>query len=166
MNPAPAPILVREARPDDLDAIVTFNAALARETEGKDLDLDVLGRGVRAALADPTRLRYWVALSPVTGAIAGQAGVTREWSDWRNGWIWWFQSVYVHPDARGRGTFRALHGQIRTAARAAQDVVGLRLYVEHANDAARRTYVALGLDPGGYHVYEEIWTDRFGGRPA
>ena len=27
--------------------------------------------------------------------LAGQAAITREWSDWRNGWIWWFQSVYV-----------------------------------------------------------------------
>ena len=78
----------------------------------------VLARGVAAALADPDRLRYWVAEDRERAAVVGQAAITREWSDWRNGWIWWFQSVYVHPDHRGRGVFRALHAHIRDAARA------------------------------------------------
>jgi len=157
-------ILVRDPEPGDLDTIAAFNEALARETESKVLDRDILLRGVRAALADPDRLRYWIAVSPDSGEVVGQAAVTREWSDWRNGWLWWFQSVYVRPDARGRGVFRALHAQIRAAARDALDVVGLRLYVEQDNAAAQRTYEALGLTHGGYHVYEEIWPDRFGGR--
>jgi GNAT superfamily N-acetyltransferase len=92
--------------------------------------------------------------------------VTREWSDWRNGWLWWYQSVYVRPDARRRGVFRALHGHVRDAARTAGDVIGLRLYVEQANDRAQRTYRALGLKPGGYFVLEEIWPERFGASPS
>ena len=162
----PPRVVVRGARHDDLGAIVAFNAGLALETEGKRLDPGVLARGVRAALADPDRLRYWVAESGDGGGLLGQAAVTREWSDWRDGWLWWFQSVFVRPDARGIGVFRALHRAIRDEARARADVIGLRLYVEHANDHARRTYEALGLAPGGYHVYEELWPERFGGRPA
>jgi GNAT superfamily N-acetyltransferase len=152
-----APILVRDAGPGDGPSIVEFNAALARETESKELDLDVLSRGVASALADPGRLRYWVAEALAPGRVVGQAGVTREWSDWRDGWVWWFQSVYVHPDARSLGVFRALHAHIRSAAIAAGDVVGLRLYVEHANQRAQRTYEALGMRHGGYHVFEEFW---------
>ena len=47
--------------------------SLARETESKDLDRAVLAAGVDAALADPGRLRYWVAELGPGGPIAGQA---------------------------------------------------------------------------------------------
>jgi GNAT superfamily N-acetyltransferase len=150
-----APASVRDARIDDLDAIVEHNLALALETEGKTLDRATLTRGVAAALADPDRLRYWVA--EIDGRVVGQAAVTREWSDWRDGWIWWFQSVYVAADSRGRGIFRAIHARIRAEAHAEPEVIGLRLYVESDNEPAQRTYTALGMIPGGYQVYEEIW---------
>ena len=29
--------------------------------------------------------------------------ITREWSDWYNGWYWWIQSVYVMPEYRCEG---------------------------------------------------------------
>jgi GNAT superfamily N-acetyltransferase len=86
-----------------------------------------------------------------------QAAVTREWSDWRNGWVWWFQSVYVAAEWRGRGLFRALHEQIRSEARAETDVIGLRLYVEEENLTAKRTYESLGMKASGYLVYEDLW---------
>ncbi len=150
-------ILVRDARLDDLATIVDFNTRLARETEDKVLDSATLESGVRTALDSPDRLRYWIAALADSGQVVGQAAITREWSDWRNGWIWWFQSVYVAPEARGQGVFRMLHAAIRAEAVAALDVVGLRLYVEHSNDRAQQTYRALGMAPGGYHVFEEIW---------
>ena len=160
----PAPFLVRDARREDRDAIVELNARLALETEHKVLDPRVLGRGVDRALADPDRLRYWVAESD--GRVVGQAAITREWSDWRDGWLWWFQSVYVVAEHRGRGIFRALYGQIRAAALAEPDVIGLRLYVENENARAQQTYRALGMVPGGYHVYEELWRERFNRPPG
>jgi GNAT superfamily N-acetyltransferase len=149
------PARIRAAQRGDHAAIVAFNTALALETESKTLDQLVLGRGVARALTDPGRLRYWVA--EAEGVVVGQAAVTREWSDWRDGWIWWFQSVYVVPDRRRQGIFRALFETIRAEARSAGDVIGLRLYVENANHHAHRTYEALGLRPGGYHVYEDLW---------
>jgi GNAT superfamily N-acetyltransferase len=154
----PGPPLVRDARPEDHATIVEFNALLALETERKVLDPSVLSRGVAAALADPGRLRYWMA--ELGGRAVGQAAITREWSDWRDGWIWWFQSVYVLPESRGHGVFRALHGHIRALAHASPDVVGLRLYVEAENGRAQSTYQALGMKPGGYHVYEDLWASR------
>jgi GNAT superfamily N-acetyltransferase len=140
-----------------LSAIVEFNRRLALETEAKVLDLEVLEPGVSAALADPDRLRYWIAELGSPPRVVGQAAVTREWSDWRWGWVWWFQSVYVDEASRGRGVFRALFQQIRNEARSLPDVIGLRLYVEESNQAAQRTYRALGMTPGGYSVYQELW---------
>jgi GNAT superfamily N-acetyltransferase len=119
MDPTAAPaVIVREARPGDQPMLLDLSARLASETERKTLDPGVLARGLAAALTDPDRLRYWVAEEAPSGRIIGQAAITREWSDWRNGWVWWFQSIYVHPDFRNRGVFRALW---------APDVIGLRL---------------------------------------
>ena len=153
-------ILVRDARPGDRALIVDYNARLALETEAKALDPAVLDRGVARALADPDRLRYWVAEDDETARVVGQAAATREWSDWRDGWIWWLQSVYVDVAYRKRGAFRALLDAIRAEARSTPDVIGLRLYVESANLRAQQTYRALGLKPGGYEVYEELWIER------
>ena len=153
--------LVRDARPGDHSPVVDMNFRLADETEGTRLDRAVLARGVALALADPDRLRYWVVESSEKGDVIGQAAITREWSDWRNGWVWWLQSVYVEPASRGQGVFRALYTHIRAQAWQASDVIGLRLYVEQDNQSAQATYQRLGMKPGGYHVYEELWPERF-----
>ena len=157
-----SPYQVRAATIADLAAIVEFNARLAHESEGKSLPRDILTRGVTLALEDRDRLTYWVVevadqAEPESPFVVGQAAVTREWSDWRAGWIWWFQSVYVHPDYRKQGVFRLLHAHIRQLAQSTPDVIGLRLYVEASNDRAQRVYRSLGMQPGGYDVYEELW---------
>ncbi len=154
-HPMSATVHIRAARPGDQADLVAFNAALAIESENKVLDRTVLALGVEQALAEPDRLRYWVA--ETGGVLIGQAAITREWSDWRNGWLWWFQSVYVAREWRRRGVFRGLFETIRHAAVTEGNVVGLRLYVENENLRAQRTYEAMGLRPGGYHVYEDIW---------
>lgn len=112
------------------------------------------------ALAEPERLRFWVA--ELDGRVVGQTAITREWSDWRNGWVWWLQSVFVAEEARGQGVFRAILAHIRESARSQPDVIGLRLYVEQENTVAQKTYRSLGFEPGGYHVYEDLWKERFG----
>jgi GNAT superfamily N-acetyltransferase len=161
LRPAPIPV-IRDATLADRDAIVEFNRRLALETEHKTLDVDVLRRGVTRALTDAGLLRYWVAQIDHAGdrLIIGQTAISLEWSDWRDGWIWWLQSVYVHPDYRGRGIFKALYRHVHAQALAAPDVIGLRLYVENANELARQTYQSLGMKPGGYSVLEELWLDR------
>jgi GNAT superfamily N-acetyltransferase len=162
MDETTPPHRIRPASPADLSVIVEFNRLLALETEAKVLDPATLESGVACALADPDRLRYWVAEAGDPARVVGQAAITREWSDWRMGWIWWFQSVYVAPDSRGRGIFRALYHHIRDQARSLPEVIGLRLYVEDANHSAQRTYQALGMTPGGSSVYQELWIPGLG----
>jgi GNAT superfamily N-acetyltransferase len=155
-----ATLLIRDAGTDDQPAIIEFNRRLALETESKVLDLGVLAAGVAMALSRPEHLRYWVAALGTPPAVVGQAAITREWSDWRNGWLWWFQSVYIAEPYRGQGVFRALYQHIRQEALSHSDVIGLRLYVEDSNHDAQKTYQALGMTPGGYSVYEELWLNR------
>lgn len=147
---------IRPAHSGDWREIVEFNQRLAEETEGLWLDRGTLECGVRAALADPGKARYYVA--DRGGVLLGQIMHTWEWSDWRNGYFWWLQSVYVRRDARGQGVFRRLFEHVRTLARNDPEVVGIRLYVEHHNHAARNVYARLGLQPAGYEVLEACWS--------
>jgi len=146
-------IHVRAARAEDRDTLVRFNAAMALETEHKVLDLTVLRAGVAAVLAESNRGFYLVA--ECDGAVSGCLMITFEWSDWRNGDWWWLQSVYIVPECRRHGVFRALYAEVERMASARADVVGVRLYVERDNTHAQRTYAALGIDDAGYCMLEK-----------
>ena len=146
---------IREALPKDADAIAGYNTDMARETEGKSLDPGIIGAGVAALLADATKGRYWVAESD--GQVIGQLMITYEWSDWRNGNVWWIQSVYVHPEWRRQGVFGALYQHVKSLAATDPEVIGLRLYVEENNVRARQTYEALGMVHPKYLVMEAMF---------
>lgn len=141
-------LTIRPATPADEDTVVRFNAALAWESEHKTLHEPTLRAGVRALLAD--RHKGFYTLAERGGAVVGQTLITFEWSDWRNGWYWWIQSVYVAAEARRGGVFRALYGHLKEQAQADPTVIGLRLYVETDNARARRTYAELGMEEEPY----------------
>ena len=149
-------ILIREATPEDVPFLVECNAAMALETEHKTLDSDVLTRGTRAVFEDPRRGFYLVA--ECDGERAGCLLITYEWSDWRNGDWWWFQSVYVTKAARRGGVFRALYADVESRACAA-GAVGLRLYVERDNDRAQRTYASLGMEEEAYRMLRRAFIE-------
>ena len=146
-------MIIRDARSEDSETIVHYNAALAQETEAKALDLEILRRGVQALFQDEAKGRYFVAEQE--GRLIGQLMITLEWSDWRNGWMWWIQSVYVAPDARRQGVFRGLFQHVQDLARQRPDVVGIRLYVEKENERAQGTYVSLGMHETEYLLFEQ-----------
>ncbi|HEY5312728.1 MAG TPA: GNAT family N-acetyltransferase [Pirellulales bacterium] len=154
------PLSIRWATSDDLRTIVEFNRLLAVESEHKQLDVEILRRGVAELLARPELGRYFVA--ETAGSLVGQAMITYEWSDWRSGMFWWLQSVYVDAGFRRRGIFRALYEHVAAQARADAGVCGLRLYVENANRAALETYRQLGMQPSGHLVYELDWSSATG----
>lgn len=145
-------ISIREAHENDLANLVQNNQALAEETEALQLDGDVLSEGVKQALKRQ-ECHYFVAV--IAGKVVGQTMITYEWSDWRNGIIWWMQSVYVLPGYRKQGVFRSLFNHIENLARTHPQVKALRLYVMHNNDTGQRTYQSLGMSDSGYIVFEK-----------
>lgn len=136
------------------DALIVadFNIRLALETENLRLDPQCVKAGVAALLADPNKGIYYVA--EVNGTVAGQLMITYEWSDWRNGNLWWIQSVYVREDFRRMGIFRTLFKHLEGLARGRKDVRSLRLYMHAENSAARRSYEKLGMRKTMYEVFE------------
>jgi ribosomal protein S18 acetylase RimI-like enzyme len=151
-GPGDAP-RVRLAEASDRDALVDFARAMARETENRDLDLETVRAGMTALLADPTRGRVFILESQ--GVPAATLSLTLEWSDWRNGFFWWIQSVYVSPAQRRRGHYRRLHAHVQALAARDQAVFGLRLYVEQENTTAQATYRSLGMHETAYRLYEQ-----------
>ena len=145
---------IRVATAADASAMVEFNQAMALETEGKHLDTDVLSRGVTAVFGDETKGFYVVAEDNDT--LVGGLLITFEWSDWRNGWFWWIQSVYVRPEARGKSVYSKLYAFVKERAAHETDVRGFRLYVDKENEHAQRVYEKLGMELSNYLPYEDM----------
>ena len=145
---------VRPAGPDDLDVIVEFNCRLAEETEGKSLDMALIKPGVGSVLGDPALGFYIVAEDPDSGDVIGQVSITFEWSDWRNGMIWWLQSVYVREAWRGKGVLRELFDSLKAEAAKDGRVIGFRLYAEVDNQGAHSAYERLGFERVNYEFFE------------
>ena len=153
----------RRANAADAAVIAEFNCRLATETENRTLPLNTVLNGVVRGLQQGDEVQYWLAESSAMPAcdaetdhpaIVGQLMLTREWSDWRDGWIIWLQSVYVTAEVRRHGVFRALFQHVTEQLQKQPDVVSIRLYVEHHNQRAMQTYVRLGFEDAGYMVME------------
>jgi ribosomal protein S18 acetylase RimI-like enzyme len=150
-------LTVRSATKGDVDSLVAFSAAMARETEQRHLDEARLREGTVWLLRTPSLGFFMVAEARESDRprLVGQLMITYEWSDWRNGVFWWIQSVYVDPLWRRRGVFRRMHDEVMALAKADQHVCGVRLYVEKGNLTAQSVYQRLGLSPSAYKVYEQ-----------
>ena len=146
------PIHVRRAELKDAVTIAAYNIHMALETEHKRLDPYTVSAGVRNALEDEGKGIYYVA--EVGERVIGQLMITHEWSDWRNGDVWWIQSVYVHKDFRKQGVFKRLFAEAEAGAKAAGAVM-IRLYVETDNAGAQKSYANLGMTMTSYAVMEK-----------
>jgi GNAT superfamily N-acetyltransferase len=147
-------LMVRQARANDAAIIVEFNRRLALESEGKTLEPAVVAAGVAASLADPTNKGPYY-LAELDGEVVGTTQITFEWSDWRNGWAWWIQGVFVRDDARRKGVFRSLYTHVMDEAKKRADVIAVRLYVEKENLRAQQTYLSLGMQWLSYGIMEK-----------
>lgn len=144
-------ITIRQATPDDATTIISFQQAMAMETEGMALKQELITNGVMAVFNDSAKGRYYVAEE--NGVVVASLMITYEWSDWRNANIWWFQSVYVIPEYRRKGIFRMMYGQVKKEGMEC-GIAGLRLYVESENIRAQKTYEAMGMNGNHYRTFE------------
>jgi len=142
--------VVRRAQDTDLDSLVSFTLAEAREAEGAAKDPAIIRRGVQAGLSNPAIAMYWVVESD-QGEIVASTSVVREWSDWHAQDYWWIQSMYVAPAHRGKGLVEMLMGAVSAEARAS-DAADLRLYVHTGNTRAIKAYRRCGFGDAPYAI--------------
>lgn len=149
-------ITIRPAKFQEIGTLAGFQIRLAFETEAVSLNEDVVTTGIEALFNDPGKGVYFVAEQE--GVIAGCFLITYEWSDWRNGTIWWLQSVYVSKPYRRQGIFRKMYDYLIEAIRHDAAIIGLRLYVEKSNSRAQGVYSSLGMNGDHYTVFEWMKT--------
>lgn len=145
-------MIVRKATPEDALQITTFQIAMALETENIVLDQETVTLGVKAVFSDSTKGNYFIAEEG--GQVIASLLTTFEWSDWRNGTVLWIQSVYVLPEFREKGTYKALYRHIRTMVEQDNSLKGIRLYADKSNTKAQKVYEKLEMTAEHYQLYE------------
>ncbi len=161
-------IKIVKASREDIQTIVDFQLKMALETEELELDPVTLNQGVAAVIDDSSKASYYIAkvidynsdsksVQTPQGAVevaAGMLMITLEWSDWRNGWVWWIQSVYVEKEFRKYGVFKQLYNHIKSIVESSENIKGIRLYVDKRNTRAQKVYESLGMTGEHYSTYE------------
>jgi GNAT superfamily N-acetyltransferase len=145
-------LIIRKATQADIPTLIDFQLQLAMETERVTLNPQVLEEGMNSMFTDPSRGFYNVAV--MENEIIGCHMITYEWSDWRNGWAYWFQSVYVKERYRKSGVFKKMYDNMKAIAANDNGIIGLRLYVDKSNSRAQKAYAAMGMNGDHYTVYE------------
>ncbi|MFC1582767.1 GNAT family N-acetyltransferase [Planctomycetota bacterium] len=148
---------VRKGSPEDIAHIVEFQIAMALETEDLTLDRKTVLKGVTGVFDEPSRGSYY--MTELDGKVVGSLLTIPEWSDWRNGTVLWIHSLYVLPEARGKGVFKALYLFIKTIVGESPRFRGIRLYVDKTNTNAQAVYEKMGMTAEHYELYE--WMREF-----
>ncbi len=144
---------VRQGIESDSETLIEFNRAMARETEDRELPLNLIKPGVESFLKH--REYGFYVIAEKDSEIVGSLMITFEWSDWRNGLFWWIQSVYVKPEFRRQGVYSSMHNYVRELAKEKGNIVGLRLYAERNNETAHKTYESNNMHKTIYIMYEQ-----------
>lgn len=141
---------IRRATSADLERLVSFAVAEAKEAEGIEKDSEQVRQGVTTALNDDSIARYWVIEKNNTGVI-GSVSIVKEWSDWNSGYYWWIQNMYILPEFRGKGLMEQLIQALKEAARN-EGALELRLYVHKNNAQAISAYQKVGFFDADYRI--------------
>jgi GNAT superfamily N-acetyltransferase len=141
---------IRDAVRGDIDTLVAFTLREAFEAEGVERDEAAVRRGVEGAFGDPPRARYWLVETVDDNVIASTSVVT-EWSDFRGGYYWWIQSLFIVPAHRGSGLLEVLIDHLAKAA-AEGGALELRLYAHSSNERALRAYRRCGFTVAPYVI--------------
>jgi GNAT superfamily N-acetyltransferase len=141
---------IRRARSADLESLVSFALAEAKEAEGITKDSERVRQGITTALHDESVAMYWVLEQNNTGVIGG-VSIVKEWSDWNSGYYWWIQNMYILPEFRGKGLMERLIQALKDTARN-EDALELRLYVHKNNAQAISAYQKVGFFDSDYRI--------------
>lgn len=143
-----------EIAPRDLSYaadVARFQVDMAMESEGYALDYERTLKGVESVLQDDTKGRYVLAV--IDGKPVASLMLTREWSDWNCCWYLWIQSVYVSPDYRKNGIYKAMYEEVMRLAKS-EGISQVRLYVDKDNKKAQTVYQKVGMSECHYLMYE------------
>ena len=144
----------REANENEYKVISGFQQKMALETENYHLDTDTVLKGVQAVFNDASKGKYYIVEDD--GKVIASLLTTYEWSDWRNSFVIWIQSVYVLPEYRKSGVFKLMYSEIKKIVAGNPDYSGIRLYVDKTNIKAHEVYKKVGMESEHYSLFEDM----------
>ncbi len=147
-------MIFREAKKTDYKLIAGFQEKMAWETEHFRLRTETVLKGVSAVFEDKTKGKYYVVEED--GKVISSLLTTYEWSDWRNSYVLWIQSVYVLPEFRKKGVFNLMYSEIKKIVKNSDKFSGIRLYVDKTNLKAQKVYKKIGMQGEHYSLFEEM----------
>ena len=133
------------------EPITQSQIEMAKETENKDLNREVVTRAVKKLIENPVYGFYLVSLDKE--AVAASLMITYEYNYIKDITIFWFQSVYVYKDYRMKGLFKNMYQYIYNKAKA-EKAHSLRLYVDLDNKDAMSVYSKMGMSDTGESLFE------------
>jgi GNAT superfamily N-acetyltransferase len=145
-------VSLRRGELRDHSFIVESQMAMAEESEGLKLSLSTLQKGVSRILENSEIGFYLIA--EIDNKPSAMLLVLKEWSDWRNAWIYWIHSLFVNPAVRKQGVYRKMYEYLQNEVKSSSEVKGIRLYVDKKNITGQKTYQALGMNGEHYDLYE------------
>ena len=134
-------VTIRDGTVHGYFAIVSFGSEIG--TQGRTSSHEVAVRNVTVRNVAGDRCGAIAFFKP--GALV---------YDWRNGVVWWIQSVYVIPEFRRRGVYAGLYQHEKAMVEAEPSIRGIRLYVDNRNKPAQEVYARLGMEGEHYRVFE------------
>ena len=146
---------IQKATLEDKNWIAEAQVLMALETENLQLNQEAVVKGVGFIYEHPDRGFYIIAKNDEQNPVACLL-ILKEWSDWRNGEVWWIHSLYVMPGYRKQGIFKKMFVYIEDLAQSS-DVRGLRLYVDKSNAQAKAAYEKLGMNKNHYELFEKMF---------
>ena len=142
---------ISHAVASDLEDIVAFSTIMAWESEGRNLQKDVVRASLVSILDDSSMGRIFVARDgnrPIGYTMVSGY----EWSDWRDGKFLWMTGMYVLPEYRRKGIRKALYDKVRDWARTQPKVLGIRAYVHENNK-----FTLIFMRRTSYQILEELF---------
>ena len=70
--------------------------------------------------------------------------------------VYWIPQLYVIPEHRRKGVFKAMYAYLKNDIQKSRDVAGIRLYVDLGNTSAIEAYEAIGMNGNHYRLYEDL----------
>ena len=141
---------IRKAVIDDINSLIEFSLAEAKEAEGLTKVPETLRAGITAALNDSSKAIYWVIVDENDKPF-GNVSALKEWSDWNDGYYWWIQSMFLSKRYRGKGYLKRLINAVKSEMKR-ENGLELRLYVHKGNKLAIRAYEKVGFVISNYDV--------------
>ncbi len=145
---------IKFALPEHQDTIADFQIKMALETESLQLKPETVRSGVRAVFDDSAKGKYLVAVE--NNIAVATLLIVPEWSDWRNGTIFWIHSVYVVPSHRQQSIFSKMYRFLKDMMDKDSSIKGIRLYVDKSNSIAQKVYKSLGMINDHYDLFEDM----------